>query len=319
MRYLSVFLLSLLSLLQLSAQETQPMSDWMSALPDTTPIRRMSIPGSHDSGAVCGNVFLKVQDASIARQLEMGVRFLDIRLKADVTPGITASTDGADRATVLGVYHSGQYMQQTWEADVLPTLRRFLEEHAREFVTVLLKCEGGDPQAFARLLGRSLAGAGDVAQDFAPELTLGECRGRILFLLRDDVEGSPRATRLKGWDDNATCHVSCHTYGGKCGTLCVEDEYGYESIAAATYKTLATLRNMAAAALDRPAPDGSACWFVSYASCHAVPNNSPEQFADKVNPALMAALPKMEGPFGIVLIDFCERYEPLIRAIAGRN
>lgn len=319
MRRLSTILLLLLGFLPMSAQQSPDLSEWMSALPDETPVHRMSIPGSHDSGAVCGNVFLKVQDADIPRQLELGVRFFDIRLKADRENGVTADDNSGEAARMLGVYHSGQFMNQTWDADVLPAMRRFLTEHPREFLIVLLKCEGGNRAAFSRLLGRSLTAAEGVAKDFSANLSLGECRGRILFLLRDEVEGTPTASMIAGWDDNVTCNVTIHPRNGTAGTACVEDEYGYETIAAARYKTLTTLRNMAAAALQRPADNGAPCWYFSYASCHAVPNNSPEQFADVVNPAVLAALPTIEGPLGIVLIDFCERYKTLIQRIVERN
>ena len=319
MRRLTLFLLVLSAFLPLAARELPSLAGWMSALPDETPIHRMSVPGSHDSGAVCGNVFLKVQDAAIARQLEMGVRFFDIRLKADSAPGITVEDAEGEGAAMLGVYHSGQFMEQTWDGDILPAMRRFLKENPREFLIVLLKCEGGSRKAFARLLGHSLTGAEDITREFAPSLTLGECRGRIIFLLRDEVDGAPMAARVSGWDDNVTCHITISPRQGKTGTACVEDEYGYDSIAAAHYKTLTTLRNMAAAALQRPAPDGSPCWYISYASCHAVPNNSPGEFAERVSPAVEHGMAAFDGPLGIVLIDFCAQYSDLIRMIVERN
>lgn len=319
MRRLTLLLLVLSGFLPLAARELPSLADWMSALPDEMPVYRMSIPGSHDSGAVCGNVFLKVQDAAIGRQLEMGVRFFDVRLKADSAPGVTTEGAEGEGAAMLGVYHSGQYMEQTWEDDVLPTMRKFLKAHPREFLIVLLKCEGGSSRGFARLLGRSLSGAEEITREFSSSLTLGECRGRIIFLLRDEVEGAPMAARIAGWDDNVTCHVTIHPRQGDAGTACVEDEYGYDSVAAAHYKTLTTLRNMAAAALQRPAPDGRPCWYITYASCHAVPNNSPGEFAARVNPAVEHEIPAFDGPLGIVLIDFCAQYSDLIRMIVERN
>ena len=139
MRRLTLFLLVILGILPLAAKDAPSLADWMSALPDEMPVYRMSIPGSHDSGAVCGNVFLKVQDAAIGRQLEMGVRFFDVRLKADSAPGITVEDAEGEGAAMLGVYHSGQFMEQTWDGDVLPAMRRFLKENPREFLIVLLK------------------------------------------------------------------------------------------------------------------------------------------------------------------------------------
>ena len=57
--------------------------NWMKQLDDKTLINEMVIPGSHDSGAMHSifDVAGKCQDLSIKKQLKIGVRFLDIRLR----------------------------------------------------------------------------------------------------------------------------------------------------------------------------------------------------------------------------------------------
>ena len=56
---------------------------WMSKVSDSTKIKDLSIPGTHDSGAMHSlfDVAGKCQDVSIIKQLDMGVRFFDIRLQ----------------------------------------------------------------------------------------------------------------------------------------------------------------------------------------------------------------------------------------------
>ena len=56
--------------------------NWMKNIDDNTYISQISIPGSHDSGALYSIADLagKCQDLSISKQLEIGTRFLDIRL-----------------------------------------------------------------------------------------------------------------------------------------------------------------------------------------------------------------------------------------------
>ncbi len=54
--------------------------DWMKLLSDTLPVCKLSIPGTHDSGAIYGGCMLKTQDAGIFSQLELGIRAFDIRL-----------------------------------------------------------------------------------------------------------------------------------------------------------------------------------------------------------------------------------------------
>ena len=52
----------------------------MKLLSDTLPVCKLSIPGTHDSGAIYGGCMLKTQDAGIFSQLELGIRAFDIRL-----------------------------------------------------------------------------------------------------------------------------------------------------------------------------------------------------------------------------------------------
>ena len=51
--------------------------DWMKLLSDTLPVCKLSIPGTHDSGAIYGGCMLKTQDAGIFSQLELGIRAFD--------------------------------------------------------------------------------------------------------------------------------------------------------------------------------------------------------------------------------------------------
>ena len=146
--------------------------DWMGALPDSLPLCKLSLPGTHDSGARYGGPALQTQDADLPAQLRQGIRAFDIRLQ---------EKDGK-----LGVFHSTAFQQMHWETDVLPAFLRFLREHPTEVLVVSLKREGGQAEAFARLLAASLEEASNRAafvEDFRPGLTLGDCRGKALLWL----------------------------------------------------------------------------------------------------------------------------------------
>ena len=58
-------------------------SSWMMALDDDASLNSISIPGTHDSGALhsLAEISGKCQSLSIEEQLKIGVRFLDIRLQ----------------------------------------------------------------------------------------------------------------------------------------------------------------------------------------------------------------------------------------------
>ena len=60
-------------------------ADWLSQVDDHTLLRNVSLPGSHDTMALYSIADLagQCQTLSLEEQLNLGVRFLDIRLKED--------------------------------------------------------------------------------------------------------------------------------------------------------------------------------------------------------------------------------------------
>ncbi|MBR4296566.1 MAG: phosphatidylinositol phosphodiesterase, partial [Bacteroidaceae bacterium] len=58
------------------------LCEWMKSVPDATPLCQLSIPGTHDSGALDGGEAFQTQELTIEEQLEGGIRCFDIRLKA---------------------------------------------------------------------------------------------------------------------------------------------------------------------------------------------------------------------------------------------
>ena len=207
--------------------------DWMGALPDSLPLCKLSLPGTHDSGARYGGPALQTQDADLPAQLRQGIRAFDIRLQ---------EKDGK-----LGVFHSTAFQQMHWETDVLPAFLRFLREHPTEVLVVSLKREGGQAEAFARLLAASLEKASNRAafvEDFRPGLTLGDCRGKILFLHRDLCTDRYPGAACSGWADDATCVLTLLDKDGQEGFALLQDEYQYGSDREAVRKIEACIRNL---------------------------------------------------------------------------
>ncbi|WKV73269.1 phosphatidylinositol-specific phospholipase C [Streptomyces sp. PCS3-D2] len=100
--------------------------DWMAGLGDSTALQRMTIPGTHDSGATKGGLYVACQNTSIAQQLDSGIRFLDIRCR--VTGGSFA-------------IHHAAFFQDLMFGDVLAACRTFLAAHPSETVLMRLKQE----------------------------------------------------------------------------------------------------------------------------------------------------------------------------------
>ncbi|ATW49290.1 phosphatidylinositol-specific phospholipase C [Streptomyces peucetius] len=100
--------------------------DWMAGAADSTPLQRMTIPGTHDSGARFGGPWSECQNTTIAEQLDSGIRFLDIRCR--VTGGSFA-------------IHHGPSYQNMMFGDVLIACRNFLAAHPSETVLMRVKQE----------------------------------------------------------------------------------------------------------------------------------------------------------------------------------
>ncbi len=102
------------------------VQDWMGAIPDETPLQRLTVPGTHDSGARYGGLYVACQNTTIAEQLDSGIRFLDVRCR--VTGGSFA-------------IHHAAYYQNLMFGDVLVACRDFLAAHPRETVLMRVKQE----------------------------------------------------------------------------------------------------------------------------------------------------------------------------------
>ena len=115
--------------------EKIPSERWMSFLSGETRLNRISIPGTHDSGARGATVlrifpswsFANTQTFTIEEQLQHGVRFFDIRLKIN-----------GDR---MGIYHGPVWYG--WLDDALKDFGDFLTANSDEVVFMMYKHEGG--------------------------------------------------------------------------------------------------------------------------------------------------------------------------------
>ncbi|MFB7172803.1 phosphatidylinositol-specific phospholipase C [Streptomyces sp. NPDC056254] len=145
--------------------------DWMSGLGDSTALQRMTIPGTHDSGATRGGLYVACQNTSIAQQLDSGIRFLDVRCR--VTGGSFA-------------IHHGSFFQDLMFGDVLVACWNFLAAHPGETVLMRVKQEysGESDAAFRAVFDDYLDRRGwrplfRIA-DTLP--TLGQARGKVVLL-----------------------------------------------------------------------------------------------------------------------------------------
>ncbi len=110
-----------------STDEIISHSSWMADIPDDVPVTTLSIPGTHDSACIDGPLdFAKTQNLDIPRQLNAGIRFLDIRL--------------SHYQDDLLVHHDAVYMGKSYK-DVLKICSDFLVRHPSETILMLIKAE----------------------------------------------------------------------------------------------------------------------------------------------------------------------------------
>jgi 1-phosphatidylinositol phosphodiesterase len=108
---------------------------WMNCLPDSRYISQITIPGTHDSGALTTehwyepSALVVDQDLNIDQQLAIGVRFFDIRLGF-----------GDHNSGTLWVRH-GRSRQPLTGDEVFESFNRFLSDHPSETIIVSIKDE----------------------------------------------------------------------------------------------------------------------------------------------------------------------------------
>ena len=181
-------------------------TDWMSAVPGSTKLSNMSIPGTHDSCTqnVDMRYIFQCQDASIATQLKYGYRYLDMRLVLEKRSG--QETLVLKHNIARCKVSDSPFSRTLTLADVLKDVYAFLDEHPNETVIMCMKAENSkdDVAAVQKVLYEMI--------DQAPERwylkneipTLGAVRGRIVLATRFDDKlqvGSDRCGLYFGWAD----------------------------------------------------------------------------------------------------------------------
>ncbi len=175
------------------------MNSWMSGLQDNISISKISIPGTHDSGArvdapvVSGTA--KTQDLSIAEQLNAGVRFLDIRCR---------HIDNA-----FTIHHGAIYQNLNFD-DVLNACYAFLNSHPSETIIMSVKEEydaSNTTRSFEQTFD-SYVQKNPSKWDLGANIpTLGAVRGKIK-LLRRFSSGTTKGINASPWADNITFDIN---------------------------------------------------------------------------------------------------------------
>lgn len=151
-------------------------SEWMTALPDEKLVASVSMPGAHDAATYKGVMMClgmgRTQTANLTEQWESGVRAFDLR------PAV--------RDTALHIYHSVLKTGISFQ-EAISKICTLLDKHPEEFAVVLLRHESEsenerEKHQWPSAIGRVIETLGERAVTFHPHITVGEVRGKILFL-----------------------------------------------------------------------------------------------------------------------------------------
>lgn len=252
--------------------------DWMSRIEESTPVSRITVPGTHNSGALIGGNMAQCQSNSIAKQLGYGIRFLDIRCY---------HTKGR-----FHIYH-GIINQKLTFSSVLADIYAFLDANPSETVMVSIKEENsktGQP-AFGNTLNQYIAQRPDKWWTGNSMPPLKEVRGKIMLIRRFSSDQAIGVDAMN-WKNNASFKVK---------NLRVQDKYEVTGNVAKWDAVKAAL----AAAVAEPSPkvayfnytSGYKAGFLGIPDIRSVSNfinPKLERYFDRVTP----------GHYGCVIMDF---------------
>ena len=279
--------------------------NWMAGLDDNAFICQLSIPGAHDaccssfSGtSAIGALFAgKVQTKSVQQMLPLGVRAFDLR------PAVKDGKLTICHGILVTSFDFNTIMQQ---------LCTYLDAHPSEFCIVTIRHEveadDGD-SSFGSKLQASLASIKDHLVDFRPTLTVGETRGKILFLSRDAYDAPMYGGRIVDLRDNQSDinnMLGGHCYGPgtyKCSWW-AQGYYQYSDVNDKKNAILAMLTKS-----SELAGKYSYIWVDNGPAGYKETgtNSACQTNAKACNPYLQGLLSSgnYNGPAGLIFMDFC--------------
>ena len=295
----------------------------------------MSIPGSHD--AMTFNVSdqvafaAKSQDLNLRGQWNNGIRVFDFRVR--------------NNGSSVNLYHNFISCNKTFDKSLEELIELVKEHKTSEGAILIIKTEGNDfadnTSSFSSLISwlvdmmtdleinlsstkldqgktlsyikaimeRKLIYSDSLFIDFSPNITMGQLKGHIMVINRNDLDiSNSLGARATGWD------LNCKLYDTKTSTvLNVQDDWGEgknqseKEWYTAKYNKFNSLWEQSA---NTSAEDST--WYVNAASGYITelsifPNYATA--AEELYPAFTQTIQSKPNGHGIVLQDYsgCDR------------
>ena len=312
-----------------------PITDWLSMVKDETKVCKLSIPGTHDTMTGMGfyQPLLKYvfdmtaisQVSTLEEQMACGMRFFDIRPVVSID---TLATDPAEKQ-ILRLAHGISEIDVTFE-ETIDQLQRYLKAHPSEFFIAKLQADNGmeNQNNWTVLLNKVLSKQkyqGLFVDNWRPDITVGEMRGKILWLSRYDLRPLNDLFHYPivycDWPDedpdieenlNPQAQRSCAMYNMNDATVkatLYKQDYYKTTTEQRMKNKQKTVIDMMHSAREATATDDNT-WIVNH--CSAYTEVSPRGYitnAANLHPLVVADLQKYEGTVGIMPMDMaCHDY-----------
>ena len=308
-----------------------PPTDWLGMVKDETKVCKLSIPGTHDTMTGMGfyqpvlkfifNMTAISQVSTLDEQIQSGLRFFDIRP--------VVSTDTIAKKKILRLTHGISELDITFEWTI-DQLQSYLKAHPSEFFIAKLQFDNGseDQKDLFSLLSKVLhlqKYQGLFVENWRPDITVGEMRGKILWLSRYDLRPLNASYHYPivycDWPDedpdideelNPEAQRNCAMYSMVDSTLMAR-LYKQDYYKTTTEKRMKnkqkTVIDMLHTASEATASDEN-IWIVNH--CSAYTEVSPRGYitnASNLHPLVVEDLQKYEGTVGIIPMDMaCHDY-----------
>lgn len=288
-------------------------NNWITPLDDSIYVQQLSIPGTHDSAANETSLADagQTQSKTIDEQFKMGIRAYDLR---------TAYNSNQGR---MWMYHGYSNCYKSLNT-VLTTLSNALKENKDEFIIIQFRHEsessiipGGtekDPDKWDEIYNE-LKNFDDQIIPWRNNLTVGDCRGKMIILTRHDYNNRTKAALVGSFPENsfgeANLNGSTKYY--------VQDYYKYrytnseDSNGKKKIQLIETLMKTTSKFCDKNSSDFiNKSWALNHTSgyCATVIGlGSTSQYqhnASFVNPVIYDYLQNQTnpGPLGIIFMDW---------------
>ena len=309
----------------------KPATDWLDMVRDEVKVCKLSIPGTHDTMTGMGfyqpglkfvfNMTAISQLSDLEEQMNSGLRFFDIRP--------VVSTDTIAKKKILRLTHGISELDVSFE-QTIDWLQAYLKAHPSEFFIAKLQFDNGfeDQKDVYSLLSDVLHMSkyqGLFVENWRPDITVGEMRGKILWLSRYDLRLLNDVYHYPivycDWPDedpdieedlNPTAQRNCAMYNMEDSTIkarLYKQDYYKTTTEKRMKNKQKTVIDMMHSAREANASDEN-IWIVNH--CSAYTEVSPRGYitnAANLHPLVVEDLLKYEGTVGITPMDMaCHDY-----------